>query len=383
MKKKLISEFSQLININSTSKNISGIHKKGELVQSMLHNLPLKWERVSISGAADFFIARTTINNPNTPNVLLSGHIDTVFPPIPSEYEALVDGDIMRGPGCEDMLGGIMIMIESVRKLHRDKKLSNLTIALSPEEEIVTPNHRPTINSLAQNAQYVMVFEPESSKLDNYNPNVKAITRSRNGGGKYTISFSGPGGHSGEIRKKNQRHSCIISAARLVIDIEEKVSNYNKGTTLNIGMIEGGHQFNVLSPNSKLIGEFRCKSQSEYQRVITEIKQLTHDTAISPISSSFILDAGAPPLEFTRKNQRFMKIIHNVALNLGITIVEEDKTGVSEANLFMAANPELAVLDGFGACGGGEHTRKNEFAYIQSIINSSILAAETIKAVQE
>ena len=39
-------------------------------------------------------------------------------PSIPGVYEAEVEGDIIKGPGTVDMLGGIMAMIQSVRILH-------------------------------------------------------------------------------------------------------------------------------------------------------------------------------------------------------------------------------------------------------------------------
>ena len=80
MRRQIINEFSQIININSTSSNFEGIHQKGELIQSMLTDLTLDWERVSMPNAANFFVTRSRLYNPDTPTLLLSGHIDTVFP---------------------------------------------------------------------------------------------------------------------------------------------------------------------------------------------------------------------------------------------------------------------------------------------------------------
>ena len=348
----------------------------------MVNELPLSWERVSLNNAADFFVARTLHNESGIPSVLLSGHIDTVFPPSLGQYDASVENEIIKGPGSQDMLGGVMVMIETMRRLNNEGKLKNLVIALSPEEEIVTPNHRPTIEKLSNEVTYVMVFEPESIDSSDYTPYVKSLTRSRRGGGKYSISFTGPGGHSGELSQKQDRNSCNIAAAKMVVGIEEKISDYAQGTTLNIGLMNGGEQFNVISPSASLVGEFRCKSQQEYSRVIQKLTQMTSDVSGHNIRGSFNLDAGAPPLVHTKKSAEFMNLIHKVAQRLGVTIVEQDKTGVSEANLYMAANPDLSVIDGFGVVGGGEHTQDSEYAYIRSITDSTILATEIIKELQ-
>ncbi|KXK09173.1 MAG: Carboxypeptidase G2 precursor [Microgenomates bacterium OLB22] len=359
----------RLIRDDSTSENHAGLQEKARLLRELTQDLPLTWREMPSSRKADalpFYVAESKEVGEGVPRITLSGHIDTILKP--DQVPQRIDGDYMYGSGTSDMLGGILVMLETCRKLHESGNLKNIRLAISPEEEIITPNHRETIATLAGETDLVLVYESTSDYEWNADRHVRSVVRSRRGGGKYEIEITGPGGHSGKIIDPLKRHNTNLAAARFISGIEDQLVNYQAGTTCNIGVIGGGHVFNALADKTSMTGDFRCSTPEEFVRITDALPALLNEIiGDSPIQvQKFEFEAAVKPMRLNDADQAFIKILRQAAQQLGISLVLQDRMGVSEANLFRMAQPELAVLDGMGVSGDGEHTPR-EYASISSI----------------
>jgi glutamate carboxypeptidase len=362
----LVNDFQLLTGQNSRTRDLEDVNQMQALVQEMLADCALDWERIQKPDTGDFLIARSQKMDPNKPVVILSGHVDTVLPARVFKR----DGDIVSASGVNDMKGGILSMIEITRLLNEEGNLQNVILALSPEEELATPNYRGTIADLASEGDVVMVFEAnEAGNPEEYQPGNFDLVSARKGAIVYTIDIKGPGGHSGQIQEKEERHSTALVAAQAILDIED-LANYDLGTTLNPGLIQAGEAVNILASHAEITGEARFWTETEKERVLKSLMSLVDQIMANPnFQAKFHLKGQFPPLEATKQTERFVEQVRKVAQELGIDVNVHKRSSSSEANFFREGNPEIAILDGFGVWGKDEH-RETETADLRSLKDS-------------
>lgn len=355
-----------IIQIDSQSKNISGINSLQKLIQNELSSLPLYFSKLRKNGAPDFLICKTKTNNPNLPRILLSLHVDTVFNTKDAKYK--IEKKKIFGAGASDMKIGIAVVIEALKRLFENTGvLQNIVVIFSPEEEIATPNYREVIKQEAEKAHYALVFEATKNYFKNkFVKHKRSVVVARRGFEQLALKVSGTGGHSGTITNKENRNSAIQFISKFILGLED-LCDYKKLTTANVGIINGGSAVNVLSPNCEIKFEIRFKDKVEHKRMRTDI-----NTLISKLNSDnkFKVELTPfgffPPLEESFQNIKLARLIQKEGKKLGITVEIERRAGGSESSLIQYFNPQIAVVDGMGGTGDLEHTC-NEFAYIESL----------------
>lgn len=363
----------KLIQINSKSDNIPGVNNFGNILRELYSELEIEWEIVKKKDAADFLIGRTKINK-DKPVICFSAHMDVVFEPEKVEFKETEDK--LFGSGVSDMKSSFIVILEVLKKLKEEEKLENIVLAFSPEEETATLNHRETIQKIAEESDYVLVFESTLNEGQNEPLNKRSVVASRRGFQHFDVIIEGPGGHSGLLIKKEERINTILIAANILTKLEA-LADYQKITTVNIGMINGGQAINVLAPVTQFFFEFRYKTEEEYKRVHGEIKKI-FDPKNFPKKVNVKLNENKfyPNLENT--SQDFVEICKEVAIEQNIDLIVEQRNGGSEASLFKFYNPKAQVLDGFGVRGYEEHTAheyifketlNSTIEYVASIIN--------------
>src|SRR5699024_4529765 len=95
--------------------------------------------------------------------VLLLGRHVTVWPRgTLTTMPWSVSGDIVSGPGTDDMKGGVLIAFHAVAALLRrsgEEALDGVSILITADEELGSPTSQSLIEHLAQEAEAVLVFE--------------------------------------------------------------------------------------------------------------------------------------------------------------------------------------------------------------------------------
>jgi len=134
----------------------------------------------------------------------------------------------------------------------------------------------------------------------------------------------------------------------------------DKGTTVNVGKIEGGVGANTISPYAKLTFEVRYTSTKERDRVLKEIDNITKTSYVKGTKSTLSGGIQRDVMEPTKEQKEFLNSIERYC---GIGLKIEKRGGVSDANI--VASTKTVVLDGFGPFGDGDHT-KNERALKKS-----------------
>ena len=172
-----------------------------------------------------------------TPNVVLSAHLDTVFPE-ETDVRVKRTGARISGPGIGDNCRGLAVVLAVVRALNEAgvRTPGTLTIVATVGEE-----------GLGDLRGVKHLFDRElQGRVDAFVSVDGAghmITHGAVGSRRYRITFKGPGGHSfGAFGTPNPAHAlgrAIARFADLKVPAEPR-------TTFNVGRIGGGTSVNAI-----------------------------------------------------------------------------------------------------------------------------------------
>ncbi len=296
--------------------------------------------------------------------ILLMHHMDTVFPIGTLETMPYYEkGEKIFGPGVLDMKGGIVISLAAVKALVEQKALNKkVVILITSDEEEGSETSQAIIEAEARKAKLVLVME--SGLVDG------ALKTWRKGVGDFFIHVTGRSSHAGGAHQEGI--NAIEELAHQIISIQ-KMTDYEKGTTLNVGVIRGGTVSNVVPDHASADIDFRVLVPEEAHRIDRELKALQ---SVLPGTSIHITGGlNRPPMPFdTRMKQTFEKA-EKIALQNGQTILAGGSGGGSDGNF--VAPLGIALLDGMGTYGEGLHSER-EYIFTKSLPERASLVAALI-----
>ncbi len=285
-------------------------------------------------------------------NILLLCHMDTVFPlgtlsKIPYRE---ADGKIF-GPGTLDMKAGIVISLAAIEEIHRQGLSRSVTLLCTSDEETGSHTSRELIERLAKESELVLVLE--GGLLDG------ALKTWRKGVGGFTVRAKGRAAHAGGEHEKGR--NAIEEMAHQVIAIQ-KLTDYSKQTTLNVGVIQGGTVSNVVPEEAKIKVDVRVMQPGEWERLKSEMKKLK--PALDGTSIEVRGGLNRPPMPFDETMKATFEKANSIAAKAGIELKAGGSGGGSDANF--VAPLGIPVLDGLGAVGEGYHSER-EYIFAESL----------------
>jgi glutamate carboxypeptidase len=302
--------------------------------------------------------------------VLLLGHYDTVYPvgTLKSMPCRVADGRLW-GPGALDMKSGIALMlqaIEALREWHEDAVPRPLTVLLVSDEEVGSDSSRRITESLAKNAEAVLVLEPSLGLQG-------AAKTARKGVGEYVVKAIGKAAHSGLDFEKGE--SAIVELARQ-IPLISKFTELKRGITLNVGLIAGGTRVNVIPAEATATVDFRIASMKDAKEVEKKLGSLR------PFNKKCKLEIkgglNRPPMERTAGVAALFQQAVGIAQRLGWKLGEAAVGGGSDGNF--TAGLGIPTLDGLGGVGEGAHA-VHESIVISELPKRAALLAQLIEEV--
>jgi glutamate carboxypeptidase len=305
--------------------------------------------------------------SPSQPRQLLLGHSDTVWPVgTLKEMPLLIDENIMKGPGVYDMKAGLTQMVfalKAVKALELETAVSSWVL-INSDEEIGSPESQNMIMELARRSERALVMEPAlglSGKLKT----------ARKGVGRFEVVVTGKAAHAGLDPDKGI--SAILELSHVIQKLFE-LNEPEKGITVNVGVIEGGMQTNVIAPESRAYVDVRVPTQADATRLEAIILNLepTIPGTLLTISGHF----NRPPMEKTPASHLLWQQVEGLGAELGISLTEGTAGGGSDGNL---TSPFTATLDGLGAVGDGAHAH-HEFIYLDQMVTRCGLLARLLLA---
>ncbi|BBM84231.1 M20 family metallopeptidase [Candidatus Uabimicrobium amorphum] len=277
------------------------------------------------------------------PYQMLIGHCDTVWPiDTIKEMPVEVKDNILYGPGTYDMKGGLTQMLfalETLRDLQLDLDVAPM-VFINSDEEIGSEESTELIANYAKNADRVFVLEPSLGAEGK-------LKTSRKGVGHFRVKVKGKAAHAGLDPQAGV--SAIVELSMIVQKLFA-MNDYERGISVNVGMIEGGVRPNVIAPESSAVIDVRVPTPEDAKMVEEEILNL------QPSREDVIVEVegriGRAPMEQTKRNQVLWMRAQQAAQVLGIEIEQGCAGGGSDGN---TTSLYTATLDGLGCVGDGAH----------------------------
>lgn len=298
--------------------------------------------------------------------ILLMGHTDTVFPLGTLETMPFCekDGKIF-GPGVQDMKGGLVIGLTAIAALLDANEMPErpITFLFTSDEEVGSQTSRALIEKLAAQAALVLVLEP--SMPDG------ALKTWRKGVGDFHLRVQGRAAHAGGNHAEGRNALEELSHQILAI---QALTDYEKETTLNVGLARGGTAANVVPEFAEATIDLRVLQPEEYARIEKEMRGLR--PALAGTSLEVTGGLNRPPMPFDERMQATFAKAQKIGLGIGMELKAGGTGGASDANFIAPLG--IPVLDGLGAVGEGLHSSR-EFIYKKSLAEKARLVAALLR----
>jgi glutamate carboxypeptidase len=294
--------------------------------------------------------------------VLVLGHMDTVWPMGETEYRPFrVEQEKGTGPGTFDMKGGLVVGLYALTAL-RDLGLTptcRLVFLLNSDEEVGSPTSRPFIEEEARRSDAVLVLEPSQED---------ALVTWRKGVGRFELEVQGLASHSGAAHE--QGVSAVQELGHQILRLEA-MTDYGRGTTVNVGMVQGGSKVNVRPASARAEIDLRVTTAQEGRRMSKTILGLE---PVNP-QAQVVVSGGInrPPWETSAAGDALFERARGVGAALDMDLWPAGGGGGSDGNLTAALG--IPTLDGLGVVGNEAHALA-EWVDLCSLPRRAALLAE-------
>jgi glutamate carboxypeptidase len=361
------------VSIESPSHDGKSVNKVVDHVEGQFRDLGLKLDRTpGVDGFGDILECKTTpemSQQADGKGILVLAHLDTVHPigMIEKDLRIRREGDSVFGPGIYDMKAGGYIAYYALRHLIRQGKKTKLpvTFLFIPEEEVGSPTSRARIEDAARGHKYALVMEPGRDG--------DRVVTSRKGVGRFTLTVKGAASHAG-VRHQDGR-SAIHEMAKQIMRIEAK-TDYERGITCNVGLIQGGTGVNVVPAECKIEVDLRVPSMQLAE-------EMTHwFLGLEPIGKDVELtvtgEMNRPPYQKDAGISSLFEKAQAIYREIGKELNDVPLTGGGSDGNFTAALG-IPTLDGLGADGKGAHAAYEQI-YYSSLVPRTYLCTRLLES---
>jgi len=299
--------------------------------------------------------------DPSPPFLLVSAHLDTVFPPgtptVPTE-----EGPRILGPGSCDNGAGLTALLALIAALRYAKIAPPIPILFAANVGEEGEGDLRGMRQLFCNGPYRNRIAAAIAIDGSGTP--AAVTRAL-GSRRFRVTISGPGGHSwtdsatpNPITLLSRGITALAGA--IPTDSEQPATNGSR-TTFSPGLISGGTSINSIPQSATVLLDLRSTDSAQLDRHT----QLIHEAfaAVIPVAPGppnqnppiklLIEPIGERPAALLPADSPLLHTLRAVDRHLGIRT--ELRLGSTDANLPLSLGIPAAAFAAGGA-GGGIHT---------------------------
>jgi glutamate carboxypeptidase len=346
-----------LVDTDSNSYDHAGVNRVGALLQGHLESRGMTAERLEASGGA--FSLKASLpgaGGDGQGHILLLGHRDTVFPTGEAARRPFrVEGDRAYGPGVADMKAGLVMNAFVFEAFHRfGGQRHPLALLCTSDEEIGSVDSRPIIEAEATGAR--AVFNAEPGRVSGN------VVIGRKGAMFLDLQASGRAAHSGVAHE--QGASAIEALCRKVLALHA-LTDYESGTTVNVGLIEGGQSVNTVAPEARARVDIRYKTLAALQAAEAAVERIVNTVDLPDTRTAIRAKVMFLPLEPSDQARALFEHYVASAAKLGMTVGGEYTGGSSDAGFTAAIG--APTLCGTGPIGAKAH-QPDEVVHLESLV---------------
>jgi glutamate carboxypeptidase len=360
----ILGRVSALVRQESPTGRYDAVSAAQGMVAGWAEELEGRVERHARSGSGGVLEARFGNREDERRPVLLLGHLDTVWPVgTLARMPWRVEDGWAFGPGVLDMKAGAVMALEAMRLVREVDADRPVVLLLSGDEETGSHHSRDLIEEVAKGCRAAFVLEPAQGAQGAYKT-------ARKGVGQFRLEIAGVPSHSGV--DFGAGHSAVRELAWQIEQISA-MTDLERGTTLNVGVVGGGTQTNVVPAAAWAEIDLRVKTVADAEAVTQRLEALKARDARCTLRLTGGLNR--PPMERTEGTAALFAQAKELAAGLGFALEEAATGGGSDGNFTSALG--VPTLDGMGAIGNGAHA-ENESIRIDSLVSRTALLAAMI-----
>lgn len=368
-REEMLSLWQELVNMESGSGNKAGIDAVSSRLQQVLDGEGAITRVAEMAKAGNMLIGEVGAGR-GKPAVLFMGHMDTVFSlgTVAKRPFTIKEGTAY-GPGALDMKGGIVAFLYAIKALNAaGYETRPLKVLLAGDEEIAHANSNAADVFMTEARGAVAAFNCETGFVDD------AIVTGRKGSALFSLEVKGVAVHAGN-EPENGR-SAILEIAHKIIDIQ-KLTNWETGTTFNVGTIEGGTVPNAVPGHAKIVIDIRYLDPALMPDIQCQLEAIAAKTYVQGTTTTLTQAPGIPPMQTTDGGKKLFELVKKTYAELGIGTPYRKLVGGGSDSAYsvIAGVPTVCAM---GVKGGRNHSPE-EFAVVETLFErAKLLAACTI-----
>ena len=349
----IVSNLRALVEINTLSRNKAGSDRIQRTIKSFMppgHTLEIDRQQE----VGDNYVY--TYSRPGLRPIALHGHVDTLCPEDATFNTITERGERIYGPGVHDMKAGIVTLVWSLKALEHLGLLDKMAfiVIFNTDEEIGSNFSKRHFLALAdKNARLGVKFE--CAALEN------TLVTTRKGIARFILTAHGKAAHFGNLKERK------ISAVEEIgnkIRLIESFNRPDKQVVANVGRIGGGLAGGIVAEEAFMEFELRFWDGELKDKTVEEVKKMALAPSIEGVRLELRETANVSPWRPDAESRRIFEMACEIASEMGRTIVEEKRGGISDSN--WVAKAGVPAIDGFGPIGQGDCTR-DEFIIPSSL----------------
>ncbi|MDB5879745.1 MAG: peptidase dimerization domain protein [Variovorax sp.] len=373
-KQPLLDSLSQLVGIESGSRDLPGLDKIANLIADRLRALGGQVELIEPGSAASPEVYRmedtpekigkvvkATFKGTGTKNIMLIAHMDTVYQPgMLAKQPFRIEGDKAFGLAIADDKQGIAVILHSLAMLKQldFKEYGTLTVLINADEEISSPGSRALITQLGSQQDAVLSHEGSYVTEDK-------LSLATAGIGSVSLKVQGKASHAGSAPEKGV--NAFYEMAHQVLQMRD-LSDPSTGLKMNWTVAQAGTNRNVIPATATAGADVRVTKVADYDRVEKEINERAKKQLIPDAKVEVKFERRRPPLESSAASMALAKHAQGIYAEMDRKLAADDKVaGGGTDAAFAGLSTKAGVVERFGLQGYGAHSADAEYVLIDSI----------------
>jgi len=222
----------------------------------------------------------------NPTSLVISGHLDTVFPE-GTNVQVQQSGDTLKAPGIGDDTRGLAALLAILRSLNANNietEQNILFVGTVGEEglgDLRGVKHLFTESDLAISS-FISIDGTGDTR----------VTHQGLGSHRYLVTFAGPGGHSwGAFGLVNPAH--VLGRAMHYFELAaDAYTRSGPKTSYNVGSVQGGTSINSIPAEVSMQVDMRSESQER----LVEVDSIFHRSINKAVAEMNLTRRAGPPL---------------------------------------------------------------------------------------
>jgi glutamate carboxypeptidase len=354
----------RLVNQDSGTDDRDDVNRVGAMLAETLGGLGFAVTRVSQERFGDHLLAEKPGTGPK--RFLFVGHFDTVFAAgTARERPFRIAEGRAYGAGVYDMKGGLAALLYALRA-HREAGTrafaeTSITIVFNADEERLSPTSKELIQAQARRAHAVGILEPARPGGE--------YVMARKGAGTFHLEVTGKSSHAG--LQPELGASAIWDLARKIADLCA-LTDLERGTTVNVGVVRGGTRPNVVPDRASAELDLRAWTDEDAAWAISAMRAIVDGPRVPGTRARFWGEIHFPPWPpGLPGTTRLVEIMEAAGRELGVAVKAIKTGGGSDGNHTAHVAP---TIDGLGPQGSRAHSEE-EFILLPTLLERTKMIA--------